>query len=167
MLGNIQKESPESNKAILDAVQGLEKSLQDTLKEEGNALRNAVQKADRARRLEFALQNLSLVTHFDYYTSKMQTANSRHNKPYYCPSKCNTRDTMILTSILLVFRRNLGYWISDIVITDNIGYNTIYEIKPEWKKSFQDRLSRELFTLLGEAPRCVYKEDGGVLVFQY
>lgn len=85
-LGILQRDS--SGKALLGEVEELKKENK-ALREEVKAIRDALQKTDKARRIEFALQNHSLADDFKYYCISVTT---QYNQRNWSATECRARN---------------------------------------------------------------------------
>ena len=115
----------------------------------------------KMRRIEFALQNLSLASK---YFKPMKLPKEKN-----CHGYCTTiAPDELLKDILLSFRKGEGMLIQD-YIWDKTRSNPHYldprEIKNEWKTDFRNELSNQLRALVGQTPRFHDYGDGRMAVF--
>lgn len=152
-----------NNQALLKAVEDL-KNETVAAREEGRALRDFLAHMDKARRIEFALQNLSLVNDFKYSSAtEITDPYNSDGKAYSVSSGENGKH--LIRDILLWFRKGHGLFVTNNFLQSGPPYlSTVKEINPLWKQAFEDKLSDELHFVLGQKPRFEHTKDGRVSI---
>ena len=106
----------------------------------------------RMQRIEFALQNLSLVDQ-NFKTAKFKETKDYCGTIEYTLTLVDARD--LVRDVLLYFHKNMGMFVSNYVI-DKTSYSSfprVHKIEEEWKSDFRNELANQLEKLLGQKPR--------------
>ncbi|CAB9524861.1 hypothetical protein SEMRO_1596_G284800.1 [Seminavis robusta] len=168
-LGTLQDGMATESKSVMKAIEELgskTSSLEKAVTEEAKA----VCEADKMRRLEFALQNISIVAKdfiIKYAQDNGQPSSGYHSYRY--SSRSENAETLF-RDILLAFRRNLGYYITNyysVVPSGSYDEGRFKStINQEWCKAFQDKLVLKLHSLLGKKP-VITTDNGGRIIISY
>lgn len=137
-------------------------ALQDlkvTVQQEGRAAKNA----DKMRRIEFALQNTSLVTKDCNFQLATLVTGSQYKVHKYTAAPTDVDELM--KDILLSFRKGTGHvldlYFVDLGKSGTKGFNVI---KDEWIEAFRNQLCDKLDRLLGSYPRFDFRSNGRVVL---
>jgi len=168
-LESFQNTSNNDTKALATAVEGVCQAIQEQgklIKEQGTALHNEIQKADKIRRIEFGIQQVAHVSKgFEYKrATKFTEESSEWREGIRYTVSQNMAGESLIVDILFSFRKGVGYYVDNCVIdNDNSTFQRRGEIEKD-SQSFRDTLSDKLHSLLGKKPRMALS-NGRMCVF--
>ncbi|CAB9523172.1 unknown protein [Seminavis robusta] len=154
-VGSSQLSLQNKNNQLLADIKTKVVALEKATREANKTAREA----DKMRRIEFALENVSLVTYnFQVYVMTERGHTSDQNADE------------VLSDILLSFRQGRGHDIDSYIsgVTKEKGYDSFYgyaEVKEEWYQCFVDKVSDKLYKLLGHKPRIAPDSKGTMYVW--
>lgn len=152
-------ETKTTDQHLVDVKNALQ-DLKLVVQEEGYAARAA----DKMRRLEFALQNTSLVTKDCNFRLAQLVTGTQYKEYKYTTSPVDSDE--LLKDILLSFRKGSGHVIDLYYIDLSKGGSAdLNEVKREWTEAFRNKLCDKLDRLLGSYPRFDFRNNGRVVIY--
>ncbi|CAB9528732.1 expressed unknown protein [Seminavis robusta] len=150
-VGSSQLSLQNKNNQLLADIKTKVVALEKATREANKTAREA----DKMRRIEFALENVSLVT-YNFQVCVMTEGGHTRDK--------NADE--VLGDILLSFRQGRGHDIDSYISgVTNDSYYGYAEVKEEWYQCFMDKVSDKLYKLLGQKPRIAPDSKGTMYVW--
>ena len=116
------------------------------------------------RRLEFALQNTSLVSKDCNFRLAKLVTGTQYKEYKYSTAPVDADE--LFKDILLSFRKGSGHTL-DLFYVDlsKAGSACLNEVKSEWIEAFRNMLCDKLDRLLGSYPRFDFRSNGRVVIY--